>query len=459
MAFAEATLRTRKTMISEPRRDIEVADGPGNLLALALLSLIVGAGAGLVGAAFLLALNQADRSRNALIAWAHGQQLAGLAIVMAVIAAATALAAWLVRRFSPAASGSGIPQVEAVLHGVVAQVPFRLIPIKFVGGLLAIGAGLALGREGPSVQMGASIGHRVGQVFRRNWPDCRVLLAAGAGAGLATAFNAPIAGAIFVLEELVQRFELRIAIAALGASATAIAVARMLLGDTPDFHVDQLAYAGAATRPLYFVLGAIAGFFAILFNRALLGAIAAAERLNRWPVELRAALIGAAVGMLGWIAPGLIGGGDAITQRTLAGGYALAFVPLIFLLRFALGTISYAARTPGGLFAPLLVLGAQLGLLFGVLCRFTFPSLDIQPEGFAIVGMAALLTGVVRAPITAIVLVVEMTASVSMLLPMLGACFAAMLVPTLLRDAPIYESLRVNMLRQTGANQASAPPE
>src|SRR5262249_9668918 len=106
--------------------------------------------------------------------------------------------------------------------------PYRLVPIKFVGGILAIGSGLALGREGPTVQMGSSIAHFVGQVFRRDWPDCRVLIAAGAGAGLATAFNAPIAGAIFVLEELVQKFEHRIAIAALAASATAIAVARTL---------------------------------------------------------------------------------------------------------------------------------------------------------------------------------------------------------------------------------------
>jgi H+/Cl- antiporter ClcA len=108
---------------------------------------------------------------------------------------------------------------------------------QFVGGLLAIGAGLALGREGPSVQMGASSAHLVGKLFRRSWPDCRVLVAAGAGAGLATAFNAPIAGAVFVLEELVQRFEHRIAIAALGASATAIGIARVLIGDAPDFHV------------------------------------------------------------------------------------------------------------------------------------------------------------------------------------------------------------------------------
>lgn len=443
-------------------RDIEAADGRGSLPGLAALSLIVGAGAGLVGALFLLALKRADDGRNALIAWAHGGhvgRLAGFALVVSIIAAAAALAASLVRRFSPAASGSGIPQVEAALQGELTQAPFRLIPIKFAGGLLAIGSGLALGREGPSIQMGASFGHLVGRAFRRSWPDCRVLLAAGAGAGLATAFNAPIAGAVFVLEELVQQFEPRIAIAALGASATAITVSRMLLGDTRDFHVDVLAYAGAATRPLYFVLGAVAGFFAILYNRTLLATIAAADRLDRWPVELRAAAVGAAVGALGWILPGMIGGGDSITQRTLAGAEALAFVPLALLLRFVLGNVSYAARTPGGLFAPLLVLGAQLGLLFGVLCRLAFPGLDIQPEGFAIVGMTALLAGVVRAPLTAIVLVVEMTASVTMLLPMLGACFMAMLVPTLLGDPPLYASLRANILKRARVEQSSAPAQ
>jgi H+/Cl- antiporter ClcA len=116
-----------------------------------------------------------------------------------------------------------IPHVEAVLNEQIPQAPFHLICVKFFGGVLAIGSGLALGREGPSVQMGASVAHFVGKVFRREWPECRVLLAAGVGAGLATAFNAPMAGAVFVLEELVRRFELRIAVAALGASATAIA--------------------------------------------------------------------------------------------------------------------------------------------------------------------------------------------------------------------------------------------
>jgi chloride channel protein, CIC family len=421
--------------------DIESGESQRGLLALAVLAPLVGACAGFVGALFRLSLQHLGDLRNELISWAHGDHLLGLLLIIALSASAVAMAAWLVCRFSPAASGSGIPYIEAALTAKLPDLPLGLTLVKFVGGALAIGSGLALGREGPSVQMGGSIGYLLGRACRRDSAECRVLLAAGAGAGLATAFNAPIAGAIFVLEELVHRFELRIAIAALGASATAIAVARMILVDAPDFHVGSLAYAGAEERPLYFLLGAIAGLVAILYNRVLLGTIAATDRLARWPVPLRAAMIGAAVGILAWYAPGLVGGGDTLTQRALSGEDALAAVPLIFMLRFALGAVSYAARTPGGLFAPMLVLGAQLGLLFGVLCQAAFPGLHMQPVGFAVVGMAAFFTGVVRAPLTGIVLVVEMTASVSMLLPMLGACFAAMLVPTLLHNAPIYESL------------------
>src|SRR4029077_19440818 len=207
----------------EPEITARAAEEQGSLLPLALLSLLAGAASGLVGAVFRLSLNQADGLRDALITWAHGGKLAGLLLVTVVCAAATAIAAWLVRRYSPQASGSGIPHVEAVLSGEVPQAPYRLIPVKFVGGVLAIGSGLALGREGPSVQMGASVANLLGAIFRRNGDDCRVLLAAGAGAGLATAFNAPIGGAVFVLEELARRFDTRITIATLGASAGAIA--------------------------------------------------------------------------------------------------------------------------------------------------------------------------------------------------------------------------------------------
>jgi CIC family chloride channel protein len=166
---------------------------------------------------------------------------------------------------------------------------------------------------------------------------------------------------------------------------------------------------------------------------------------------LRAALIGGAVGALAWFAPELVGGGDPLTQSALDGNGTLALLALTFVLRAALGAVSYAAATPGGLFAPLLVLGAQLGLMFGMFGRMVFPGLDIAPEGFAVVGMAAFFAGVVRAPVTGITLVVEMTANVTMLLPMLAACFVAMLVPTLLGNPPIYDALREQGMQRDGA--------
>ena len=441
-------------MDPEPTLTVDPARRHGSLLVLGLLALVAGAGAGLIGAIFRLSLEEADRFRNTLIFRIHDHELIGFLLVTGGAAAAVAFAAWLVRRFSPYASGSGIPHVEAALNEEVPPAPPRLIAVKFFGGLLAIGSGLALGREGPSVQMGAVIAHHVGKSAGRDWPDCRVLLAAGGGAGLAVAFNAPIAGAIFVLEELVARFDTRIAIAALGASTTAILVARLFLGDAPDFQVATVAYPAATTWPLFVALGASAGVAATLYNRTLLGAISVAKRLGHRPVELQAAVIGAAVGALAWFAPGLVGGGDQITQRVLSGEAILTVIPMAFLLRFGLGAVSYAAATPGGLFAPMLVLGAQLGLVFGAICRIAFPELGIDPEAFAVVGMAAFFTGVVQAPVTGMVLVVEMTAAFTTLLPMLGACFAAILVANLLHSAPIYESLRVRPLRLRGSEKA-----
>jgi CIC family chloride channel protein len=432
----------------EPEITARAGEEQGSLLPLALLSLLAGAASGLVGALFRLSLDQADGVRGALITWAHGEKFVGFLLVTLICAGATGVAAWLVRRYSPQASGSGIPHVEAVLSGEVPQAPYRLIPVKFVGGVLAIGSGLALGREGPSVQMGASVANLLGAIFRRNADDCKVLLAAGAGAGLATAFNAPIGGAVFVLEELARRFDTRITIATLGASAGAIAVARVFLGDAPDFHVEAMPYPSFGTVPVHLALGVIAGCLGVAYNRAILGTLAVADRLHRWPVESRAALVGAAVGLLAWFAPGVVGGGDAITQRTLSGAETVAVLSVVFFLRFGLGPLSYATGTPGGLFAPILVLGSQSGLLFGNICYQWFPAVAADPTALGIVGMAAFFTAVVRAPVTGIILVIEMTASFTLLLPMLSACFAAMLVPNLLRSAPIYDSLRERTLTE-----------
>jgi chloride channel protein, CIC family len=427
-----------------------------DLLLLAVLAPLAGAGAGLICAVFRLALEAADRARDSLIGWSYQWQIAGFLLVVAVAAASVAAAAWLVRRFAPYSAGSGIPHVEAALLGEVRPGTPVLIPVKFVGGLLAIGAGLALGREGPCVQMGAAIAHRLGELSRRSLADNRILLAAGAGAGLAAAFNAPIAGAVFVLEELVRRFETRIAVAALGASAAAIAVVRAILGNAPDFHVAPVGYQSSGTLPLYVLLGVVAGFAGIAYTRAILGLMSLDERFARCPVEARAAFIGAAVGAAAWFLPGLVGGGDPITQATLSGGASILFLSAAFLFRFGLGGVSYAAAVPGGLFAPILTLGAQLGLMFGQLCVLALPGFGIEPSAFAVVGMAAFFIGVVQAPVTGIVLVIEMTASFTILLPMVAAGAVAMLLPVLLRNTPIYDALRERAGRHTSTNAPEA---
>jgi CIC family chloride channel protein len=421
--------------------------GPG-LIPLAVLSGVAGAGTGFICGLFRLVLEAADRFRIFLpIVW-QGEPFLGGSLLIAGAAAAAAFSAWLVRRFSENAAGSGIPHVEAVLNSELPPAPLILLPVKFFGGLLAIGAGFALGREGPCVQMGATLANLLGKSFGRNSADCLSLLAAGAGAGLAAAFNAPFAGAVFVLEELTRKFETRNAIAALGASGSAIIVARLFTGPTPDFAVTNVPYPALGDSLWCLALGAAAGLLGVVYNHVLLGALALADRLASWPVEVRAALVGAAVGALAWFAPDLVGGGDVLTQSALDGKAVLVLLPFIYVLRLFLGAASYAAGTPGGVFAPLLVLGAQMGFIFGGLIDLGLADPPTHAVAFALVGMAALFTAVVRAPLTGMILVTEMTDNSRLLLPMLAACFSAMAVATILREPPLYDSLKERTLAQ-----------
>jgi CIC family chloride channel protein len=421
----------------------------GNLIMLGLIAPLAGLAAGLVGALFRLALEEANRFRDALIVRMDVWGVGGFLLFIGLAAGATAIAAWLVRYIAPSASGSGIPRVMAVMDGEMSPAPPRVVPVKFLAGTLAIGSGLALGREGPTVQMGASIAYQIGKLFRQSWTDCRALLAAGAGAGFAVAFNAPIAGAVFVFESLVKRFEARVAIAALAASAAAIWAGRAICGSAPDYSVGPLTQPDLLKVPFFVLLGIAAGLAGMLYNRTLLATLRTTDRLTGLRVELRAAIVGAAVGAMAWFAPSLVGGGDGLAQLALNGVGTLMILPFLFLFRLGLIACSVAAGTPGGLLVPFLALGAELGLWFGLLCSLALPGLALEPAGFAVVGMAALFTAIVRAPLTAIVLVTEMTANVTMLLPMIVTCFAAMLVPTLFGDRSILDALKERLLARS----------
>jgi chloride channel protein, CIC family len=287
--------------------------------------------------------------------------------------------------------------------------------------------------------------------------DRKVVEAAGAGAGLAVAFNAPIGGSIFVFEELTSSFTPWLLVATLAAASFAVWIMRAMLGNELDFTVRQVSLTHFWRGGPFLVLGALLGVVGALFNAATVGLLRFSDRLPTLASVNRAAFIGATVGLVAWFAPALVGGGDNLTQDILANRFAVGSLVAVFLARFLLGPWSYAAGTPGGIFAPLLVLGASSGALFAASLNHFWPALQLSPVAFAVVGMGALFSASVRAPLTGIVLTVEMTGRGDLTLGLLGASLTAMVVAMLLRSEPIYETLKRRMLEhEARAEKASA---
>ena len=417
-------------------------EASSNMLALAGSGLAVGAVAGLVGSAFNLSLVAAERFRGSVLDWAHQYPGAGWLAPVLLAAAAAFVARWLVRRFAPEASGSGVQRVEEILRGEAGRLNPAALPIKFVGGVLALGAGLALGREGPTVQMSAAIGEGWARLFKLRPGDHRALLAAGAGAGLAAAFNAPLAGAIFVFEELLRRFELRVAVATLSAVSGGLVIMRMLTGDRLVFSVSPIAIDLFPGFFLFLAFGAVLGVLGVVYSRMVVAGLDLADRMQRIKPEMLAAMVGGVVGLLAFFAPAAVGGGESQVQAMLDGGHAFIAIGILFVVRLVLGPLCYAPGLPGGLFAPLLVIGAAAGLLLGMGAEFLVPALKTPLAAFAAVGMGALFVAVVGAPVTGIALVVEMTGATTLFVPLLTACASALAVPALLGSQPIYDTLR-----------------
>ena len=417
-------------------------------------SILAGILIGLVGGAFRYCLIAADRGRNALITWAHAWHYLGWVIPVALALAGAALARYLVDRFAPLAEGSGIQDVEAAIRGEVALARHSIVPVKFFGGLIAIGSGLALGREGPTVHMGASLGRLICRALIEDEADTRVIGAAGAGAGLAVAFNAPVGGSIFVFEELTTSFTPWLLVATLAAAVVSVWIMRLMLGNVLDFTVQQASPTQSLKGGPFLALGALLGVVGALYNIATVGLLQLSERLSGISSVKRAAIIGATVGLVAWFAPSLVGGGNNLTQDILADRYAAGTLVTIFLARFLLGPWSYASGTPGGIFAPLLVLGASAGALSAIVVNHFMPQLILSPVTFAVLGMAALFSASVRAPLTGTVLTVEMTGRGDLTLALLGASLVAMVVAMLLKSEPIYETLKRRMLERQAVAQA-----
>lgn len=426
-----------------PRIDVpppDDADQKG-LARLILVSAVAGLFAGLVGSVFRLALLWADGIRVLILDWTRDSPTVRW-LVPVILAAACVALARLVVRFVPESAGSGVQRVEANMRQEQGFPGLRIIPAKFVGGVLAIGSGLALGREGPTVQMGAAIGSAAGRWSRVGEHDRRTLAASLAGAGLGVAFSAPLGGAMFVFEEVAHAFRTRLVVATVAATATALAVTSVLLGPGPIFPVPDVEAGPLWMLIPFALLGMALGAAGVLYNRLVIVLLDLAQHAPGLAPELKAGIIGAAVGGLGVLAPQLVGGGEGLTEVVLLGGLSTAGLALALLVRWLLGPVSYAAGTPGGLFAPLLVVGALIGALAATAANAVAPGLDLSVLAFGIVGMSTFFAATVRAPVTGILLIVEMTATTSLLVPMLIATTVALLMASLLKGRPIYDVLR-----------------
>jgi CIC family chloride channel protein len=354
------------------------------------------------------------------------------------------LAAWSTGKFAPEAGGSGIPHIKAVLLHIRTIRPIRLIVVKVGAGLLALAAGMSLGREGPTVQIGASMGRLVGDVLKVPKRSYSSLIAAGSGAGLAAAFNAPLAGFLFVMEELKREMSPITYGTALLGSACSVAVTRYLLGQAPSFQISSPDVPPLTALLPIAVLGAVAGLTGILFNKCIMGVLHLRDRSGcpRWLAGLT---VGAISGLLLIYFPEASGGGHHLASELLEGKiqapHLLLLAITVCVAKLAFTVLSYGTGVPGGIFAPLLVMGAFLGFAFGIVVHAVFPAMTFTEAGFATIGMAAILSSSVRAPLTGVVLIVEMTAEYKLLYALLVGSFVAYAVAELLGDEPIYEAL------------------
>ncbi|MFA6240215.1 MAG: H(+)/Cl(-) exchange transporter ClcA, partial [Candidatus Hydrogenedentales bacterium] len=407
---------------------------------------LVGLLAGGVALLFQRSLESAEAIRNHFLATLHLSSPSWGWLALPVLGALIGVfVGWMTSRFAPEASGSGIPNVKGVLMHVSTLSWKRILPVKFLGGLLCIGAGFSLGREGPTVQMGAAVAKFVSDVLRVPAKASPRLMACGAGAGLAAAFHAPLAGFIFTVEELQREFSSLTYAMALIAAVVADIVTTSYRGSANAFHASGFPAASLSSLPVCVTIGIMAGFSGAAFNKSLLSLQNFSHQHLKAPAWVRAGIAGAVVGLIAWWLPEAVGGGHQIVEHMLHGGFvgseSVRFLLLLFAGKFLLTLLCYVSGVPGGIFAPMLVIGACVGLLTGIGASVTLPALAPTPESFAVVGMAAFFSAVVRAPLTGIVLVLEMTGDYQQLLPVLTGSMVAYVLSERLGIDPIYDAL------------------
>ncbi len=408
---------------------------------LALKGFWIGLTAGLLAVSFRMCLEGAEDIRGGILLKAAAQgwwPAIGFAVLCGGIVATVV---WITVRFAPEASGSGIPHLKGYLAGMHALRAWRILLVKFFGGVAGIGSGLALGREGPTVQLGAAIAKIWGDRLAPNRVERKLLISAGAGAGLAAAFNAPLAGVFFILEELQHSLNQTVLVTAFVASVTSDIVCRIIMGHLPVFHVQITQFPGIGMFPFFVLQGLFLGYLGLAFNKSLLWT---SGRVRRWSMRGRLLLasgLGVGLGVIGFWKPEVLGLGGRLTEQVLSNDVGFFGVVMYFFARFGLTLVSYSTGAPGGIFAPMLLLGALAGSFFGYATQSFHSGSSFDFTVWGVLGMIGFFSASVRAPITGTILILEMTGAYDLLLPLMIVSLCAYSIPEFYKDRPIYDAL------------------
>ena len=357
------------------------------------------------------------------------------------ILAIAGLALYGMGRYAPEAGGSGIPQVKGVILGVMRMRWIRILWVKILAGAVGIGAALSLGREGPSIQIGAVAAQGMSRLLGRTRMEERYLITSGASAGLAAAFNAPLAGMMFALEELHRNFSGAVLLPTMTSAITATIVTRFFFGTNTSFTITHLVPVPANHLGYVVILAIASGFAGIFFNWGLLNI----SKFYNLPIfrnnfmKIAFALLSAC--FLGFTLPDVLGGGNFLVDKLAEYPYTLSMILLLFVGKYIFTLISYGCGVPGGFFLPLLVIGALLGAAEGRVMVMMGLITDIYIPNIVIIGMVSLFAASVRSPITGTLLILEMTGDFGHLMSLALASAVAYIVAELLHGEPIYDSL------------------
>ncbi|MGA2360193.1 MAG: chloride channel protein [Terriglobales bacterium] len=350
---------------------------------------------------------------------------------------------YLLYRYFPNARGSGVPQTKAALYAREGRITLRTVLGKFFCTSATLASGIPLGREGPSVQIGAGIGSVLGRLLGLRTEQVKKLIPVGAAAAIAAAFNTPLAAVLFALEEIVGDLNAPVMGAVVLASATAWMVLRVFLGNNPLFKVPQYQLIHPAEFAVYAVLGVTGGVVSAAFTKLLLGMRARFLRFPQKTAWFQPLAGGLLVGLIGWFVPQVMGVGYGYVGEALNGRMAFQLMALLVVLKLFAVTTSYASGNAGGIFGPALFIGAMLGGTVGTVAHHLFPAYTATPGAYALVGMGAVFAGIVRAPMTSVLMIFEMTQDYAVIVPLMIANLVSLFIASRLQHAPIYEALAV----------------